>query len=257
MEPKFDPAFEEAVNAYAESVVAMEKEEFRPGIEPFELHANKVRTKVAEAMHSFYNTYAHGYQVLLDELAKMIPASQTNVDPLEPFKAKDDQIQKLDDPAEFMNFLTEGHSIYEALGFTMDEVARFYDAAISLLDQKRFEDARDGFYFLVTIAPLVGESWLGLGFSYAECGDAEAAIQACAHAVDLMPEKPDAYLTFARVFIDIQDFDQAQKVCDIAISYAKENSDAPWAKELIEYMEEAKRQIDTLFQKSQSQTYSS
>lgn len=252
-----DPVFEHAVDEYAESIIEMEKEEFRPGLETFESHAAKIKSKVSETMHAFYDSYTHGYNVLLDELAKMLPVTDPAVDPLEPFKAKAENIKKLDDPVEFMNFLNAGHSIYELLGFTYEAVCKFYEAGIHLVEQKRFEDARDGFYFLVTIAPLVGEAWLALGYAYAECKQQDAAIQACAHAVDLMPNKPDAYLTFARVFIEMQDFEQAKKVCEVGLSYASEHAKEAWAKELITYLEEGKRQIDVLFQKSQYQSYSS
>lgn len=257
MKPEQNESFEQAVEQYANTVIAIEKEQYQPGIEPFDVYANKIRLKVSEAMHAFYDSYTHGYAVLIDELRAEFPVTELNPDPLAPYLPKKNSHELLSDPMKFMNFLDDGHSIYEALGYTSEALEGFYQAAYKLIEQKRFEDARDGFYFLVTIAPLFGAAWLGLGYSYAECKMQDAAIEACKRAVELMPDSPDSYLTFARVFINMQDFEQAKKVCEGGIEHATLNKDSPWAKELIEYMEEAKRQIDQLFQKSQSESYPS
>lgn len=246
------PAFQQAIQDYADSVVALEKEEFKSGLESFESHASKIRNHISSSMHAFYDTYHRGYAILFKELERSLKA-----DALDPFRSKVSNIKLLEDPMAFMNFLSSGHSIYELLGFTPEVVSRFYEVAHSLVEAKRYEEARDSFYFLVTIAPMLWEAWLGLGYCYAQCKEPNAAIQACCQAVDIMPTKPDAYLTFARVCIEMQDFEQAKKICDVGIAYAKEHHDLPWAKELIDYMEEAKRQTDVLFQKSQYQSFSS
>lgn len=254
---RVDPVFDQVVEQYADSVAELEKAEFTPGIETVERHVEKVKQRVSDAMHAFYTSYNHGYTVLLNALSEQLGPRTPDRDPLAPYRAKTDKIQIFEDPVAFMDFLTTGHAIYELLGFSPEILEQFYKTARRLVEEKRFEDARDGFYFLVTIAPMVGEAWLGLGYSYAQCKETEAAILALTQGVNLMPTKPDSYLTFCRVYIDMQDFEEAKKVCDLGIAHANTHKNEPWAKELVEYLQEAKKQIDILFQKSQYQSFSS
>ena len=257
MANKQDPKFEAAVNDYIESVIHLEKKTYHSDLEPFEAHAEIIRKNISDAMHHFQKTYHHGYEVMLKELSEMFRAQKQKPDPLIPFKAKTNKLSILTDPVQFMEFLSQGKSIYELFGFSEDVLGKFYEAGCRLVEKKRFEDARDAFYFLVTIAPTIGEAWLGLGYSYAQCKEMNGAIQAFTCAIELMPQRADPYLTFARIYVELQDYDEALKVCDIGLQRAKENRPEPWAEELGSMMEEAKRQITDMYQNTEYQSYSS
>lgn len=204
------------------------------------------RKRITEAMQRFQQTYNHGYKILMDELAKMHPTTAQNKDPLKPFRANMTNLKMLDSPESFAKFMKEGKPISELLGFSPEVIDKFYEVAYQILQQKRFKDAKDVFFFLVTIAPQVSECWLGLGYAYGHCEEPEGAIQSYLRAIALSPHKADGYLAFARLCTAIQDFNRANKVCDIGMNFVHQHQNQPWAQELGNLLQEAKKQITQL-----------
>src|SRR5438105_2416737 len=127
---------EEALNEYISAVLEREKQEFTPGVESFTVHANKIRQEISDAAHAFQKAFNSGYQELLNELAQMHPQTDSDADPLAIYR------------------------IEEGLGFSLDAMQGFYEAAHKLYEQNRFSEARDSFFFLATVAPQVHEFWL-------------------------------------------------------------------------------------------------
>lgn len=240
-----DPDFEKAVNGYIDMLIAREKDEQNKAIEPFDVRASKMRSNLEEGLHTFQHTYAHGYQVLIEELKK-----SRGEEGLEPFFIQGDCRQVLQNTDDFSNFLAEGIPLYQLFGFSVDALSGFYDAAGHLLQEKRFEDAKDAFFFLTMIAPHLSPCWLGLGYCYLQCREYDAALRACAHTLDLNPDNPDHYLIFSRVFLEMKDFNKALDVCELGLIRANENRTEEWAEELAQTMEEAKHQIQNIKQKS-------
>lgn len=245
-----DPVFEHALNDYIEQALTQAKKEYKPGIEPFSVQADKIRQKIREWFFAYQSSYIKGYQVLLNELAKILPEEKEG-DPLAPFRLGDQGRKILDDPEAFTDQLAKGIPIFQIMGFTEEVLGKFYEAACHLVMEKSYTEAKDAFFFLVTIAPYFSQCWLGLGYCYLQCGENEAAIIACSRALDLDPSNADHYLTFARIFIQMKDFAKAKQVCDLGIVYAAEHPDEPWVPELRVLMEEAKRQIDEQAKKRQ------
>jgi len=205
----------------------------------------QARKRITEAMQRFQQTYNQGYKILINELTKTHPATAQNKDPLKPFRANMHNLQMLDSPDSFAKFLQDGKPISELLGFTPEVIDKFYEAAYQILQQKRFKDAKDVFFFLVTIAPQVSECWLGLGYAYGHCEEPEGAIQSYLRAIALSPHKADGYLAFARLCTAIQDFTRAKHVCDIGMNFVQEHQNQPWAQELGNLLQEARKQITT------------
>lgn len=233
-----DPEYQTAVDNYIQAVIEEEKKNYKPSLEPFSVKAEKIRLQLTDSMKEFYVSYNRGYDLLLQEVE-----SQNIYPDLQIFKPNSSRSDILTNPEKFNQFIEEGGAIYEVLGFSNEALAGFYKAACLLIEKKQYAEARDSFYFLVTIAPEFGQAWLGLGYCYAECRQLEQAKDACYKAIDLLSNVPDAYLTLIRVFLDLHDKDQAFKVCEIGIAYAKEHSKESWSAELTEYLQEAKRQV--------------
>ena len=168
-------------------------------------NTNEQEKRMTDAMHLFQQSYNNGYRLL------------------KAFEAKKDGLAMLDNPESFKNFLANGKSISEVLGFSDHAIDKFYEAAHHMIAQKRYKEAKDAFFFLVTIAPQVSECWLGLGLAYGQCKETEGAIQSFLRAIALSPHKADGYVAFARLFTALDDMPRAQKVCDIGMSFVKEH----------------------------------
>lgn len=236
-----DPDFERAANGYIDMMIAREKSEERQGLETFDVLASKMRHNLEEGLYAFQRSYAHGYQVLIEELKQW-----KGEEALEPFRIPADCREVLENPDSFVNFLSEGTPLCQLFGFSTQGLTDFYEAAGRLLQANRFEDAKDAFFFLTMIAPQLSSCWLGLGYCYLQCREYEAALRACAQALDLNPDSPDHYLIFSRVFLEMKDFDKALEVCELGLIHAKEQKSEAWADELAMTMEEAKHQIQNI-----------
>ncbi len=193
--------------------------------------------RMKDAMHLFQQSYNDGYRILVEELKK------NPQEDMKAFEAKKDGLAMLDNPDSFKNFLANGKSISEVLGFSEHAIDKFYEAAHRLLAQKRYKEAKDAFFFLVTIAPQVSECWLGLGLAYGQCKETEGAIQSFLRAIALSPHKADGYVAFARLFTALDDKSRAEKVCDIGMSFVKEHEKQPWAQELGKALKETKQDL--------------
>ena len=203
----------------------------------------QVRKRLSDAMHQFKQAYAHGFKVLLKEIEK------TSHESLQPFHAKMESLKMLDTPETFNEFLAQGKPLSELLGFSPEAIDTFYSTAAKLVAQKRFNDAKDAFFFLVTVAPQVSECWLGLGYAYGQCDEQEGAIQAFLRAIALSPHKADGYVAFARLFTALDDFPRAQKVCDIGMHFVQEHKEQNWAQELGKILKETKKEITQMASK--------
>ena len=200
-------------------------------------NTNEQEQRMNDAMQLFKKSYNNGYHLLIEELKK---STKENV---KSYEAKVDGLKMLDNPDAFKNFLADGKSISEVLGFSEQAIDKFYEAAHHLIAQKRYKEAKDAFFFLVTIAPQVSECWLGLGLAYGQCKETEGAIQSFLRAIALSPHKADGYVAFARLFTALDDMPRAQKVCDIGMSFVKEHEKQPWAQELGKALKETKGEL--------------
>ena len=183
-----------------------------------------------DAMELFKQSYNSGYKLLMKEMKETPQASA-------------DGLKMLDNPEKFKKFLAEGKPISDVLGFSPESIDKFYEAAHHLMEQKRFKDAKDAFFFLVTIAPHVSECWLGLGLACGQCKEAEGAMKSFLRAIALSPHKADGYVAFARLFTAMNDIPRANKVCEIGMSFVKEHEKLPWAKELEKALQQTKKEL--------------
>lgn len=193
--------------------------------------------RMNDAMHLFRDSYNNGYNIIIEELKK------NNKENVKAYQAKIDGLKMLDNPEAFKKFLAEGKSVSDMLGFSEESIDKFYEVAHQLIAQKRFKEAKDAFFFLVTVAPQISECWLGLGLAYGQCKETEGAIQSYLRAIALSPHKADGYIAFARLFTALNDVPSAQKVCDIGMSFVKEHEKQPWAQELGRALKETRQEL--------------
>lgn len=246
-----DPVVDQAIAECADAVVDLQKKSFQPGLESFEQYAKKIRHKISAMLHDFHTACARGHKVLIDQIKKSSPelfGQEELQNTLYPSRS-------IDDPEAFMQALSEGASVYSLLGFSDEVMQRFYRAAAELLDEGKSGEAKEGFLFLTAIGPRVFEFWLGLGIAYTRLHELDSAIQALGQAIDIHPQDIDGYLALAHVYVQKQDFNQAQHVCDIGLSTVEAHKELPWAHELGAHLREVKQQLELMRNKSSSPTY--
>lgn len=84
---------------------------------------------------------------------------------IEELRISDEAIQRARDPELLRRYVEEGKTFQEIIGYSDEVMEKFYQAAYSLFQQKRYQDSADAFTFLTTMNPYVHNYWLGLGMS--------------------------------------------------------------------------------------------
>lgn len=205
-------------------------------IQTDKLLTGKDSERVKAAMQQFKNAYATGYRLLMKD-ASASDKQSTN---------RDNSLKMLDSVESFTQFLFDGKPIAEMLGYSDKEITKFYDIASRMMNEKRYNDAKEAFFFLVTIAPNRSEFWLGLGYAYGKCEELEGALRAYVRVLELSPHRLEGYLGFAQLFTTLQDYANARKVCDMGLKFAAANKEESWAAELSDRLKKTKQQINEL-----------
>lgn len=115
-----------------------------------------------------------------------------------------------------------GKSAQEILEFSEETMAKFYKAAYTLFEHKRYSDAANAFLFLATLNPHNHEYWLGLGMATQLDHDYEAAIDAYELAALCDISSPIPYFYLAKCLFAIHDRESALQALNLAIETADE-----------------------------------
>ena len=100
------------------------------------------------------------------------------------------------------------------------------------MEQRKYEQAADAFFFLTQISPLVKTFWMGLGHCERFNSHIERAVPAYLMAVSIEPNDQEAYLECMRGLLALGKVTEALDLLDMAISHADENSGEAWARQL-------------------------
>ena len=146
-------------------------------------------------------------------------------DQLEEFKLSKKAKEKLKDKALLKRELAAGKTPQEILGFSNEIMAKFYRAAYSLFEGKRYTDAANAFLFLVTLNTHNHDYWLGLGMATQMTGDFEAAIDAYEMAAMTDTESPVPYFYLAKCLFSSHDRDSALQALELALEYAADREE--------------------------------
>lgn len=215
-----DPNFEKAANEYIESALLVEKEKYNPSsLKPFATQAAQIRGEMEKALYDFYTNFSAGYSVFSKQ-GFTIDFEKVNSDQLN---------QKLE----------EGESLQKIFGISDETLNNLYGIACNLYEEKRFEEAKNAFYFLTCLTPNIQQIWMGLGQTYCELQQYDEAIKNLLHAITLDRTNIDAYLSCLHALYSIHDVDKAKTVCEEGISFCEEHN----FQELNQMLHEAKEVI--------------
>ncbi len=233
------PAFDKAVNDYVALALEGEKENHSSQVESFEAYAAKFREKASHQLHTIKDRFENGYTVLLDEIESQLEPGES----IDPYLIMGDKLATINSAEKLTQFYADGNSLYELFEYSPKILTSFYKAAYKILEERRYEEGLNGYFFIVTVAPHMREAWLNLGFAACKLDDYLSGIEAFGNACELDPKKADSYLAACGGWKKLANYDNAYQVCDIGIHYASKHLEETWAQELTQKLESAKNYI--------------
>ena len=105
------------------------------------------------------------------------------------YKVKPNNLRKILDP----EFLKTNNPNQELLGVTDEILGAYYYAAVQLLEEKNWMDARDAFRFLTFLNPCMHDFWVGLGISEQAQEKFQDAFKSYVVAIETDPADPVAH----------------------------------------------------------------
>lgn len=99
---------------------------------------------------------------------------------------------------------------------------RYYQIAERLLQDKRYDEASDAFFFLIYLNPYYHSFWVGLGVAEQGRGNFSDAAFAYLMAQATKKEDPIPYLNIAKCYLALGEKEVACENIDHAINYSSE-----------------------------------
>lgn len=109
------------------------------------------------------------------------------------------------------------------LGVSDELLAHYYSAALQLLKQHRWIDARDAFTFLTLLNPLVFDFWMGLGQACQSNAEFEPALIAYLYARMIDIENPKPLANSFQCSIALNNIDSARQFHQEALTACGDN----------------------------------
>ncbi|MBA3958674.1 MAG: hypothetical protein H0X51_09835 [Parachlamydiaceae bacterium] len=143
------------------------------------------------------------------------------MDVIENYEIKLDELKKHFDSNDWETLSKEPNGIQQMLGISDAALERFYTIGCKLLEERRWEDARDVFRFLTLLNPFVHNFWMGLGIGEQTSGNYEQAGIAYVMGEATDPDDPvvhanayQCYLALGDTVLAERSFKRALKSCE-------------------------------------------
>lgn len=109
---------------------------------------------------------------------------------IEDYKLKLDQIDQIFNSDVEEKQAPSYDAMQKLFGISNEVLQKYYTVAVSFLEEKRWEDARDAFLFLTFLNSGIHNIWLGLGIAEQSLNQFETAIVAYLMAEATQPTDP-------------------------------------------------------------------
>lgn len=172
--------------------------------------------------------------------------------PITDYLISDDKRKEIQDGDKMLEFLAHNQTLQAVLGFADDILLDMYEVAFGLFEQKRYSECIDAFIFLTTINPSVSSFWLGLGSALQMEQRLDEAMAAYKVAISKDPERLDGYLYAARCCMQMKEYEEGQKICDIALELAEENPRNDQLVKMVQDVRKMKRHLGEVKRKHRS-----
>lgn len=136
---------------------------------------------------------------------------------LEGFKIPDEALDRLKDPEVLKQYVAQGKTFQEIIGYNSETMERFYQGAFKLFQKQAYAEAADAFIFLTTLNPYVHNYWLGLGLAEIKNEEFESALVALGMAGMAEPDNPVSNFHSAHCYHLLGDYQTATTMLDTTI----------------------------------------
>lgn len=126
---------------------------------------------------------------------------------------------------ELAGVLLQGGTVQEAFKVSNQVLEKYFQTSERLLQEKRFEDASDAFFFLIYLNPYFHSFWICLGMAEQGRGNYSDATFAYLIAQALKIDNPLPYLNVAKCFMALGEKEAAFENIDKAIEFSHLSAD--------------------------------
>lgn len=141
------------------------------------------------------------------------------MDKLRDYLLKGDYFKEKGTLKEFVRALLRKGSFQNVFGVSDQVLDTYYQTSWRLLEEKRFEEASDAFFFLVHLNPFYHSFWLGLGIAEQAKENYGDAAFAYLMAQATQKEDPIPYMNSARCFLALGEKEVAKENVEQALEY--------------------------------------
>ncbi len=126
---------------------------------------------------------------------------------------------------ESAGILLKGGTVQEVFKLSNQVLEKYFQASERLLQEKRYEEASDAFFFLIYLNPYYHSFWVCLGMAEQGRGNFSDATFAYLIAQALKIENPIPYLNVAKCFMALGEKEAAAENIEKAIEFSHLSSD--------------------------------
>lgn len=141
------------------------------------------------------------------------------------FLIKAHRLYKIFDVDFFTAASKKGNAAQQLLDISDEVLERYYAATIQLLEQKRWDEARDAFLFLTFLNPCMHNFWMGLGIAEQWRKQYEAALLAYSMAEITDSQDPAVYANSYQCNLALGKKEEAAHSLKQALDACGENDD--------------------------------
>jgi len=237
---RLDPQVQAYADVYAETLSALEEEEYQSDLVPFSQKKAQIKEQVVQ-LFSDNQQKLQRAQILLKQMFALQKSSRVD------FSVWEEAVKKLKIEMENRSFYNRPiEEKLEALQVTAKIPSAFmqqaYDCGMACLNEKRFDEGECIFLFLHYLNPNVFDYWLGEALCQEEQKDFAAALLSYVNALTFNTKKEVIFYQMASCLYQLKEKKASLQSLDLCIEYAKRDAANP---ELLQLAVETKSSIET------------
>lgn len=207
---------EDLLETLAALTVLDAKENYRSDYEPFPQYAEKIR---AQFIHNFklgIETFAQGYETLIEELKKILPDEKS----LKPYLLVDPMrvIERTKKPSQHM-------AVFENnFAYTDEMVKIIFQIIDQLQEKKEYVKSINLLSFLIFINPFIPNIWLHLGDIHKEQHNFQDALYDYLVAINSAPYHLEPYRRAINLCLESNQKETAQQVVEYGLKICEDHT---------------------------------